>query len=54
MQIRLWQEVIWWNLGAGRESRARELAHRYAVFARPASREQAFFLRVEAIPEDFE
>jgi len=54
MQIRLWQEEIWWILAAGRYDRARELAHRYGVFAPPASREQAFFLRVEAIPEDFE
>jgi hypothetical protein len=54
MQIRLWQEEIWWNLAAGRYGRARELARRYAAFARPSSPEQAFFLRVEAIPEDFE
>jgi len=54
MQIRLWQEEVWWNLAAGRDSRARELARRYAVYARPGSREQAFFRRVEAIPEDFE
>jgi hypothetical protein len=54
MQIRLWQEEIWWNLAAGRDGRARELARRYSGYARPASREQGFFLRVEAIPGEFE
>jgi len=53
-QIRLWQEVVWWNIAAGRNGRARELAHRYAVHARPASREEAFFLKVAAISWEFE
>jgi hypothetical protein len=54
MQIRLWQEEVWWNLAAGRNDRARQLAHRYAVHAHTASREEAFFLRMGAIPGDFE
>ncbi len=53
MQIILWHEEIWWSLAAGRIDRARELAHRYVGYARPGSREQAFFRRVEAIPGDF-
>ena len=54
MQIRLWQEQIWWNLAAGRNNRARQMAQEYAVHARPASREEAFFLRVGMITGDFE
>ena len=54
MQIILWHEEIWWNLAVGRVDRARELAHHRVAYARPGSREQAFFRRVEAIPGDFE
>ncbi len=54
MQIRLWQEEIWWNLAARRNDRARELAHRYVVPVSSSSQEKDFFRRVGAIPGDFE
>ena len=54
IQIRLWHEEVWWNLAAGRNDRARQMAQEYVVHARPASREAAFFLRVGLIPGGFE
>jgi len=54
MQIRLWQEEVWWNIAAAKNGRARDLARRYAVHTRPASPEGAFFLKVEAIPWEYE
>ena len=54
MQIRLWQEEVWWNIAAANNGRAHELARRFAVHTRPSSPEGAFFRKVEAIPWDHE
>lgn len=54
LQGRLWLEEVWWSLAAGRDLRARDLARAHAADFPRGSREAEFFLRVGAIPGDFE
>lgn len=48
-QIRLWQEVVWWQLAAGRISQARDRAQWYGSQVGSGTREGEFFRNVAAL-----
>jgi hypothetical protein len=50
LQIRLWQEQVWWLVGADRPGRARELAAAYGARVEPGSEAAAFFAAVAGVP----
>jgi hypothetical protein len=54
IQVRLWQEEVWWHLAAGNVTRARELARLFAAHTPIRMREAEFFRQVGAVPGDFE
>jgi len=54
MQVRLWQEEVWWLLGAGNMDLAQGKALAFAAHTRPGTREGDFFRRVGALPGEFD
>jgi hypothetical protein len=54
LQVRLWQEQVWWTLAAGHDGAARHQARRLITHVPTRSRAAEFFRKVAAIPGEFE